>query len=826
MAIKKSQLYNTLWESCNALRGGMDASQYKDYVLTMLFLKYISDKQKANPEDVIFEIPDGCLFDDILKLKGQTDIGDKLNKKLEKIAQVFMYDESFFHNADFNDPKKLGSGKDLVDTVSGLIAVFENPALDFGNNRAANDDLIGDAYEYLMRKFAQASGKSKGQFYTPAEASRLAAALLDIKSDKRDNISIYDMTCGSGSLLLRAANESNAETTTLYGQEKDIATLHMAKMNMTLHGKHGYSDLKLGDTINNPLLLDSNRPNSLMLFDYCVANPPYSVKKWRKSASENDVFGRWNTEIGLPPDSKGDFAFLLHMIKSMKPYNPATGLGGKGSCFLPHGVLFRGSIEKQEGEAMIRKYLVDQHLISGIIGLPPNIFYGTGIPTCIVVVDKTSAHSSKGIFMIDAKDGFRKDGDKNRLREQDIRRICDVWFAKKDVPHYAKMVSWDEIIANGYNLNIPRYVIPENQEPNQDLFAHLNGGIPLMDVDAMSSLWELCPSLKEDLFSATENEGYVQFSSKAKNNIDSTIAQNESYKNQITIYKNSIAKWEEYMRSQLPFVCEECSPKGLIEKWGSETLSIFHKFKSLPDEYDAYDELAKYWDESMQDDVYMISRDGWKVNVTLPTDKKGNIKKSFTYEDIACDLVPSMIVVKAYFAKELSAIEAISSDIESNETDMENLAEENSDSFSECFNDKNKVKLTDVKAKLKEAKKNPDYFDSADVEIWTQYVKIADCLDSNKKKLKKMVADLTVSVLKKYSELTEEDVRELVFAWKWMPTMQNNLECLMTNCQQRICSDLHILNARYEDTLGDLSKCALEYETAVISHLKEMGFEI
>lgn len=825
MAIKKSQLYSALWEGCNALRGGMDASQYKDYVLTMLFLKYISDKQKADPENQLFEIPTGCSFDDIVKLKGQTDIGDTLNKRLEDVGEAFCLGRTFFHNADFNDPKKLGTGKDLVDTVSGLIEVFQNPALDFGNNRAADDDLIGDAYEYLMRKFAQASGKSKGQFYTPAEASRLAAALIDIKSDTRSNISIYDMTCGSGSLLLRAAHESNAEFTYLYGQEIDIATLHMAEMNMILHGMAGFHDLKNGDTINNPLHKDANQPDTkLMTFDYCVANPPYSVKNWRKSAKETDDYGRWNKKIGIAPDSKGDFAFLMHMVKSMKPT-------GKGSCFLPHGVLFRGKMEKQadgtwkgEPEAMIRKYLVEQHLISGIIGLPANIFYGTGIPTCIIVIDKAAAHNSKGIFMIDAKDGFRKDGDKNRLREQDIRHVCDVWNAKMDVPHYAKMVSWEEIIANCYNLNLTRYVVPEDKEPKQDLFAHLHGGIPQADVEAMTTLWRLCPSLETDLFMPSANAGYVQFTERAKTNLDTTIQQNVSYKKQKADYLSTVTKWEEHMRDELPGICIDCTPKALIDSWGNDILDIFRGCKSLVNEYDVYDELCKYWDETMQDDAYMISRDGWKVAVSLPKDKKGNIKKNFTYEDIACDLLPAMVLVKARFADKLSHIESLTSNIESADADMNSMAEDNGDSFTNFFNDKNKVKLADVKAELKSAKKDPAQFDKSDVELWTKYVAIADAMDKDKKDLKDEIAALTKAVQEKYAVITEDEVRELVFDYKWMPAMRERLTGLMTTCQQRVSSDMHTLNARYEDTLSQLANSVNDFEKAVMSHLKEMGF--
>ena len=820
MAIKKSQLYSALWEGCNALRGGMDASQYKDYVLTMLFLKYVSDKQKADPDGQLFQIPQGCSFDDIVKLKGQTDIGDTLNKRLEDVAKAFCLGKEFFHNADFNDPKKLGTGKDLIDTVSGLIGVFENPALDFGNNRAADDDLIGDAYEFLMRKFAQASGKSKGQFYTPAEASRLAAALLDIKSDTRSNISIYDMTCGSGSLLLRAAHESNAENTTLYGQEIDIATLHMAEMNMILHGMAGYTDLKNGDTINHPLHTDSANPDTqLMTFDYCVANPPYSVKKWRKSAQEQDKYGRWNSSIGIAPDSKGDYAFLMHMVKSMKST-------GRGSCFLPHGVLFRGNIEKGEGEAMIRKYLIEQRLITGIIGLPPNIFYGTGIPTCIMVIDKAAAHTSQGIFMIDAKDGFRKDGDKNRLREQDIRRVLDVWTAKQDVPHYARLVSWDEIAANGYNLNIPRYVAPADKEVKQNIFAHLNGGIPQTDVDDMTTLWQLCPSLKSDLFTASDKEGYLQFTDSANEDMDATIWQNASFRQQADDYQTAIQKWEDYMRSQLPSVCLNCTPKTLIDAWGNDILARFSSCKSLVDEYDVYDELYKYWDETMQDDAYMISRDGWKVTITLPKDNKGNVKKNFTYENVACDLLPSMVVVKTYFADKLSHIEALKENSETTDSKMTEMEEEKSEAFADFFNDKNKVKLSAVKAAIKAAKKDPTQYDEEDVAVWNEYVDLANAKKKYDDAKKAETKALTQAVQDKYAALTEDEVRELVFAHKWMPAMRKRLTDLMTACQQRVSTDMHELNARYAHTLGELADNVSTYEKAVKAHLKEMGFNL
>lgn len=415
MAIKKSQLYTKLWQACDELRGGMDASQYKDYVLVVLFIKYISDRAKNGDADLYIDLPEGCTFDDLVALKGKPDIGEKMNVILARIGEANEQLADTITNADFADEQKLGKGKDLVETVSNLIGVFQDKDLDLSNNRAADDDLIGDAYEYLMKNFATQSGKSKGQFYTPGEVSRVMARVVNIAEDKRPMISIYDMTCGSGSLLIRAAAESERkmDSIAIEGQEKDLATIGMAKMSMVIHGIDD-AELKHGNTISDPQhKVDDTH---LKTFDYGFANPPFSVKGWMKGAQANDPFGRWgvgDNVAPVPPPKCGDYAFLLHMITSLKS-------GGKGAIILPHGVLFRGNAE---GE--IRKFIVGKHIIAGIIGLPANLFFGTGIPACIIILDKGGALTSKGIFMIDAKEGFAKDGAKNRLRECDIRRIVD-----------------------------------------------------------------------------------------------------------------------------------------------------------------------------------------------------------------------------------------------------------------------------------------------------------------------------------------------------------------------------------------------------------------
>jgi len=488
VVVKKSELYTSLWQSCDELRGGMDASQYKDYVLVLLFIKYVSDKYAGVPYAPI-TIPNGSSFKDMVALKGKSDIGDQINKK---IVAPLATANKLSDMPDFNDATKLGTGKEMVDRLTNLIAIFENPALDFSKNRAEDDDLLGDAYEYLMRHFATESGKSKGQFYTPAEVSRIMAQIIGIREAKTSsNTTVYDPTCGSGSLLLKVGDAASAKVT-LYGQEKDAATSGLARMNMILHN-NPTALIAQGNTLANPKFQEGG---TLKTFDYVVANPPFSDKRWSTGIDPlNDPYERFKP-FGTPPGKQGDYAYLLHIVRSLKST-------GKGACILPHGVLFRGN-----AEADIRRALIRKGYIKGIIGLPANLFYGTGIPACIVVVDKENAHARKGIFMIDASAGFMKDGPKNRLRAQDIHKIVDVFNKRLEVPKYSRMVPVEEIEKNEFNLNLPRYIDSQKPEDLQDIEGHLKGGIPTADIDALQAYWNVCPQLKQTLFRAYR-PGYV-----------------------------------------------------------------------------------------------------------------------------------------------------------------------------------------------------------------------------------------------------------------------------------------------------------------------------
>ncbi len=484
MAIKKSDLYSSLWASCDELRGGMDASQYKDYVLFMLFIKYISDKY-GNWDDFAppVVIPKGASFKDMIALKGNSDIGNLINTQV--IQPLVDANQRLARSdfPDFNDPNKLGEGNEKVQRLTNLISIFEKPELDFSKNRADHDDILGDAYEYLMRHFATQSGKSKGQFYTPSEISRVMAKVIGISpKNAKASTTAYDPTCGSGSLLLKVASEAG-QRITLEGQEKDVTTAGLARMNMILHD-FPTANIISGNTLAGPKFLNGAQ---LRTYDYVVANPPFSDKTWSTGVNlvdegKKDPFQRF--EWGVPPNKQGDYAYLLHIIRSMKST-------AKAACILPHGVLFRGN-----AEATIREKLVRSGFLKAIIGLPANLFYGTGIPACIIVLDKENAAGRKGVFMIDASKGFIKDGPKNKLREQDIHKIVDTFLRQVDVPRYGRMVPHDEISdpKNCYNLNIPRYVDSSEPEDLQDIDGHLRGGIPESDIDALRDYWEVMPA--------------------------------------------------------------------------------------------------------------------------------------------------------------------------------------------------------------------------------------------------------------------------------------------------------------------------------------------
>jgi type I restriction enzyme M protein len=810
MALKKSELYSSLWSSCDALRGGMDASQYKDYILVLLFIKYVSDKYAGQSYASII-IPPGASFKDLIALKGKSDIGDQINKKI--IAPLTNANKlSDF--PDFNDAAKLGSGKDMVDRLTYLIAIFENPALDFSKNRADGDDILGDAYEYLMRHFATESGKSKGQFYTPAEVSRVMARILGIREARTtSNTTVYDPTCGSGSLLLKVADEAKAKVT-LYGQEKDAATSGLARMNMILHN-YPTALIVQGNTLTDPKFKESG---TLKIFDYVVANPPFSDKRWSTGLDPlHDPYDRFQP-FGTPPAKQGDYAYLLHIVRSLKST-------GKGACILPHGVLFRGN-----AEADIRRALVRKGYIKAIIGLPANLFYGTGIPACIVAIDKEHAQASKGIFMIDASQGFMKDGPKNRLRDQDIRKIVDVFTARLEVPRYSRMVSFNEIEKNDFNLNLPRYIDSQTPEDLQDIEGHLKGGIPVADVDALERYWAVCPQLRKTLFKRNRS-GYVDLAVE-KPAIKQTIYQHPEFTAFITGMNAHFATWRKKSAAKLKALTINCHPKQVIAALADDLLAHYAN-QPLIDPYDIYQHLMDYWAATMQDDYYLIAADGWKAETYRVIEtKKGKDGKPGKQIDKgwACDLVPKELLVARYYAKEQAEIDKFSADLEAVRAKLAELEEEqlgDEDAFSEARTEaeegkEGKVTRATVTARLKEIKGDKD---AKDEELVLKMWLTLNGDETNlKKQLKEAEAALDAKAHDRYPTLSEAEVKTLVVDDKWMAALDAAIHGEMDRVSQQLTQRVKELAERYETPLPQMVSCVAELEAKVNQHLEGMGF--
>ncbi len=798
MALKKSELYSSLWSSCDELRGGMDASQYKDYVLVMLFIKYVSDKYAGVPYAPI-TIPEGASFKDMVALKGKPDIGDQINKRI--IAPLANANK-LSDMPDFNDPGKLGSGAEIVERLTNLIAIFENKALDFSKNRAEGDDILGDAYEYLMRHFATESGKSKGQFYTPAEVSRIMAQIIGIHDAHTTNdTTVYDPTCGSGSLLLKVGDEARAKVT-LYGQEKDAATSGLARMNMILHN-NPTALIKQGNTLANPLFTSDD--GQLKTFDYVVANPPFSDKRWSTGIDPlNDPHERFK-HFGTPPDKQGDYAYLLHIVRSLKST-------GKGACILPHGVLFRGN-----AEADIRRNLIRKGYIKGIIGLPANLFYGTGIPACIIVIDKENAHIRKGIFMIDASSGYLKDGNKNRLRDMDLHQIVDVFNKRLEIPKYSRMVSVEEIEKNDFNLNIPRYIDSQQAEDVQDIEGHLRGGIPSADVDALQPYWDVCPQLRQTLFKANR-PGYLDLA-VSKQAIKPTIYEHSEFVTFIESMNALFADWKQRSTETLKSLQAGCHPKAIIHDLAEDLLAHYTD-KPLIDKYDVYQHLMDYWVATMQDDCYQIAADDWKAETyrVVETNKKGkDVDKGW-----ACDLVPKQLIVERSFVTQQAAIREMEATLESVIVQMTELEEEHGGEDG-AFSELDKVNKANVSTRLKEIKGEKETKEEAGV--LNTWLKLSTQETDLKKALKEAEAALDALAYAKYPALSEAETKTLVVEDKWLTALDDAIHGEMDRISQALTQRVKELAECYKTPLPMLADNVASLRVKVEAHLRRMGFQ-
>lgn len=826
MAVKKTQLYASLWASCDKLRGGMDSSEYKDYILTLLFMKYVTDKfknkgayedinvfDKAHDKDPDPEKRTGCSFDDFIALKGKKNIGEGMDKIIARLADENTDLKGVIDIAHFNDEKKLGSGKEMVDKLTDLISIFQRPELDFSRNKAEGDDIIGDAYEYLMRKFATESGKSKGQFYTPAEVSRILANVVGISRCTDSSATVCDPACGSGSLLIRAVDAAPIPIMG-FGQEKESTTAGLAKMNAVLHRKAEII-IKSGNTFSNPQYLDRNDNSILERFDYIVANPPFSMKNWRDGIAGKE-YGRFEGYGDTPPEKNGDYAWLMHILKALK---------------------------------------------------------------------------TKGIFMIDASRGYVKDGNKNRLRERDIYRIITTFNEQITTdPKYARLVPNDEIEKkNGYNLNITRYIDSTNPEDIQDIYAHIHGGIPAVDIDSLSKYWDVFPSLKAELLTAI-SEKYYSLNVEHEN-IRQTIYKNAEFSEYGEKLDEAFAAWKAKEYPTLSSLDEDVSARELIVSLAEDILAEFEHL-TLIDKYDVYQVLLAYWNEVMNDDVSLIISESDGYANARATDNieeeitQGKNKGEMKVTGWEGRLIPKAIVIDAFFREEKNAIEEAENVVTETESLLSDLIESaDEESALADVAENGKVKAKDLEAKIEELTQYVETEETIELEILMNQLpmqkkrlqaylvghplcesavtekgtvtkssimlrlfvirtveSVPESLQDDVNQLRqvldlcgkvsdynKVVKDLNKALDEKcrarYDSLTDEEILELLVNKKWFDSIFSGIADLYAAISHRLTNRIIELAERYENTLPELDKETNEYETRVKSHLERMGFK-
>ena len=816
MAVKKSELYSSIWKSCDELRGSMDASQYKDYVLSLLFIKYVSDRY-SGPNSLL-DVPKGGSFADLVKLKGDPEIGDKTNKVIAKLAKANgLEDVIISKDADFNNPTKLGSGKEMVDRLSNLIAIFDDPRLNFSNNVADGDDLLGDAYEYLMRHFATESGKSKGQFYTPSEVSRIMAKAIGVGGATSAKQTIYDPTCGSGSLLLKAHAEAKSKSgfdLAVYGQEMDNATAALSRMNMILHNCPTAEIAPNYSTLSNPAFKSENDPSKLKTFDFVVANPPFSTKTWSNGFDPlHDAFDRF--EFGVPPTKNGDYAFLLHILASLKST-------GKGAVILPHGVLFRGG---SEGE--IRREIVSRGFIKAIVALPSNLFYGTTIPAAIIILDKEKAAERTGIFMIDASKGFTKDGPKNRLRDRDMHKIADALTEGTEIPGYSRFVPLSEITdpKNNYNLNLPRYVDSSEPEDIQDLSAHLYGGIPNTDIDDLVAYWEVMPYLRESLFEPFNREGYSLLK-VSPDEVLQTIYNDPEYEKFIETANEAFGTWLAEFSKDFSELEKGSKPKLIIEKLAESLLESSAEIP-LVDPYSIYQGLMSYWSSTLQDDAFLIAAVGWLEAAQLRTvvETTDGVDVVAGKTKFRSDLLPAGVLIDYYLPTLRDALASAETESASLQAEIDALIEEQGGDeglINEALTDAGKVNKKQIASRIKGIGNNLDFAD--ELAVLQQCAQLVEKLDLAKQKIKTLLGEVNESLIAKYKELDEVEIKKLALI-KWESALSVAVESDRIRVAMELSDRISILGVRYDETLYAAAAKVFELTSRVDAHLNELVSE-
>lgn len=816
MAIKKSELYSSLDRSTNKIRGGMDASLYKNYILTMLFLKYVTDKFLGKKFAAV-TVPEDGNFEHIKQFRGKECIGEEIDKAIRRLSEANKELTGLFNDVHFNDDTKFGVGEEKTAKLTDLVNIFCRPEFDLKNNKASGDDILGDTYEYLMRKYAVEGGKSKGQFYTPGEASRVLAGLLGISriSARPEGWSINDPACGSASLLIRAVSEAPCPVA-IYGQEMDITTAALAKMNLVLHNR-ATGEIRTGNTFAAPQFTHiEDGAEVLDLYDFEVVNPPFSLKNWKDGFKD---FGRLAGYGAEPPEKNGDYAWLMHVIKTLKP-------SGRAAIILPLGVLFRGNAEET-----IRKFIIDKGWIEGIVAFPGNIFYGTGIPACVIVINKTGAASRAGIFMIDASRDFIKDGDKNRLRERDVYKIVKTYTERIEEPHYSRFVQWGEIKKkNGYNLNIPRYIDSGVREDIQDIRGHLEGGMPSADIDSLGKYWGVFPELRSKLFKQVR-EGYYALKI-AEEDVRDTISSDEDFVKFGNDFHGLFLQWVKSIHDELTGITEKTNSKMFIKPLAEELMKQYEHVK-LVDRYDVYEALLSFWVETMSDDVFAISHDGFEAGrelMDITKDSKNKKTGKVETKIVGWDgkIIPREVLDRVYFGAETKAVADAGNAVEAATAAFAEFVEEESAEGGCLFDyitregEEDKLDTKKLKAdytKLKKAKPKDE-----DTMRLARYFELEAAKKSASKLQKAAMALLEKLEKEKYPVLSLDELKKLIVDEKWIATVRERVDALYSVVVSNLAERVVALHDRYAETLPELDAEGEKLEAEFAANLREMGY--
>lgn len=857
MITTSEEIKRRLWDGANDLRGSMDASRYKDYMLGLMFYKFLSDQTLATFRSTAGVSKSANNVQEYEEAYQQ--LGDTLSGMIQKVLGYYVLPEHLYQtwvkdirNGDFELQKVMDSlnsferNIEIKGDADDFKGLFSTSIIDLTDSALGNDlnkrsknikdlillfadldmvdlqngDVLGDAYEYLIGQFASSAGKKAGEFYTPRQVSEVLAQIV-VKSS---NISsVYDPTVGSGSLLLTVGkhlNKSAQRDLHYYGQEFITETYNLTRMNLLLHGVRPENmDIKNGNTLAEDWPEDPDRPEEGVQFDAVVMNPPYSDSKWNKHEDKPlKVSDPRFADFGvLPPDSKGDFAYLMHGLYHL-------GQKGTMAIVLPHGVLFRGGTEGQ-----IRKRLLEKNYVDAVIGLPNNMFTNTGIPVCVMILKK-NRELSDPVLLLDSSEHFVKIGKQNVLREKDIAQIVDTYVDKIEVAGYSHLADRKEIIENEYNLNIPRYVEAMDSEIPQDVDGHLLGGIPMKNIADLKVLNSIVKDVLDNALTPLR-EGYVELN-ESVDDLTKEVLADERVKNKSAEVEGKVTEYLQKFWGKLISVDSETELEDLRDEMLAEIKQILSKFDYL-DAYAGYQIIAEIWKNTLFNDTELIAGMGFytagRTREPNMVAKGTGQKKHEEQDGWIGAIVPNDLIAKNLYSELVQKIADSKEQLTATESELSELVEaakvEDSDENSILYDSIKKNKDDEpqdsfdnkkIKAELKEAKKGSDEY---------QLLHKVSALMNQKSKLntgiKNQEKELQGAVYERIENLTNEEVNSLVYE-KWFGGIETKIVNLVQAPLKDELQTLETLNTRYSTTLSDLEKETEQVESEFESLLSEL----